>query len=108
MRVRVNTLYTVNLNGWDILRPCQGNNLKNGQVVRVINLPAAPPANTMGQCYVADLDGKFLCMVSTGSLQPLTADQKKYLRLMRGCCAANPSLRFIAPDFVFEPASEVR
>lgn len=70
MRVRVNSNYRYNPIGWDVFRPCQGNTLKPGQVVRVINLPSAPPANTMGQCYVADPDtGKFICMVSTSSLE---------------------------------------
>lgn len=40
-----------------------------GQIVRVINLPMAPKANTMGMCYVADQNtGEFLGMVMTNSL----------------------------------------
>jgi hypothetical protein len=43
--------------------------IASGEIVRVGNLPSAPPANTMGQCYVFDIrDGKFIGMVSTGSL----------------------------------------
>jgi hypothetical protein len=69
MKVRVNSLYVYDPNGWDRFRPCQNNTLTPGDVVRVINLPSAPKANTMGQCYVADpKTGKFICMVSTGSL----------------------------------------
>ena len=69
MEVRVNSLYRYDPNGWDRFRPCQGNSLEFGQLVRVINLPMAPKANTMGQCYVGDPQtGKFLCMVSTDSL----------------------------------------
>jgi len=55
---------------YDRFRPCTGNNLQPGQIVRVCTLPSAPPPNTMGQCYVADPEtGKFICMVSTGSLE---------------------------------------
>lgn len=70
MKVRVNSIYRYSANGFDRFRPCQGNNLVEGQLVKVINLPSAPPANTMGQCYVADpVTGKFICMVSTASLE---------------------------------------
>jgi hypothetical protein len=55
MRVRVNSIYRYNPVGWDVFRKCLGNTLTPGQLVRVINLPGAPPANTMGQCYVAIL-----------------------------------------------------
>jgi hypothetical protein len=56
---------------------CAGNDLKPGQIVKVVNLPSAPKANTMGQCYVANpLTGKFICMVSTGSLHPMDAEMK--------------------------------
>jgi hypothetical protein len=70
MRVRVNAKYRYNPIGWDVFRPCQGNTLRLGQIVKVINLPSAPPCNTMGQCYVADPQTrKFICMVSTSSLE---------------------------------------
>lgn len=73
MRVRVNSLYRYNPCLLDQIAPCgRLGTLVKGQVVRVINLPSAPPANTMGQCYVADpATGKFLCMVSTSSLEPV-------------------------------------
>jgi len=71
MFVRVGGLYQYDPNAWDKLRPCQGNQLQPGDIVKVINLPGAPKANTMGQCYVANPEtGKFICMVSTGSLVP--------------------------------------
>ena len=77
MRVRTNSLYKYQPNGWDTFRPCSGNDLKPGQVVRVINMPMAPKANTMGQCYVAEpVTRKFLCMVSTVSLSPMTAEER--------------------------------
>lgn len=70
MKVRAGSLYQYNPCVWDSIRPCEGNRLKRGQTVRVINLPMAPPANTMGQCYVADpVTGKFICMVATASLE---------------------------------------
>jgi hypothetical protein len=73
MKVRVNTNYIYSPNVWDAFRPCQHNDLKAGQLVKVINLPSAPRANTMGQCYVADPNtGEFICMVSTGSLMPVS------------------------------------
>lgn len=46
---------------------------KSGDIVRVVNLPMAPKANTMGQCHIETLDGKFLGMVSTNSLFPKNA-----------------------------------
>lgn len=78
MRVRVNAKYRYNPRGWDVVRPCQGNTLTPGQVIKVINLPSAPPANTMGHCYVADIaTGKFLCMVSTSSLEAVSGRKAK-------------------------------
>lgn len=72
MKVRVGSRYVYNPSLWDSFRPCKGNTLKPGQIVKVINLPSAPPANTMGQCYVADpATGRFICMVSTSSLSPV-------------------------------------
>lgn len=69
MKVRVNAKYVYVAAGMDRSSPCQGNTLKPGQLVQVINLPLAPKANTFGQCYVADpKSGEFLCMVSTCSL----------------------------------------
>lgn len=83
MRVKVNSLYRYSANGWDTFRPCKGNTLRLGDIVRVINLPSAPKANTMGQCYVGDLNGKFICMVSTNSLQSLTPNERKAVKRAR-------------------------
>ena len=44
-----------------------------GDVVRVVNLPGAPRANTMGHCYVAHLDGRFGGLVCTNSLVEATS-----------------------------------
>jgi len=74
MRVRVNHLYMYSPNGWDVFHPCAGNNLKAGDVVRVINLAGAPKANVAGHCYVGDPEtGRFICLLSTGSLTPVKA-----------------------------------
>ena len=81
MRVKVNALYKYAPVAWDVFRPCDGNNLVVGHVVRVINLPSAPKANTMGQCYVADpTTRRFICMVSTGSLAELTPTERNCYR----------------------------
>jgi hypothetical protein len=69
MKVRVNSTYRFQPNGWDTLRAC-GDLLKPGDLVQVINLHGCPPANTMGQCYVRLVgdSSKAFQMVSTGSL----------------------------------------
>jgi hypothetical protein len=45
--------------------------LKEGDIVKVVNLPGCPKNNTMDHSYVQSLDGKFLGMVSNGSLTPV-------------------------------------
>jgi len=40
-----------------------------GDVVRVVNLPGSPRANTMGHCHVEHLDGRFAGLVCTNSLR---------------------------------------
>lgn len=44
--------------------------VKPGDIVRVVNLPGCPRANTMGHCHVQHLDGRFAGLVCTNSLQP--------------------------------------
>ena len=67
MRVSVNRVYTYRPNLMD--RVDARTVLQSGERVKVINLPGAPKANTMGQCYVADPGtGEFIGMVSTSSL----------------------------------------
>ena len=74
MRVRVGRLYRYEPIWWDIFFPCAGNTLKSGDIVRVIELPNAPKANTAGHCYVGDAySGVFICMVCTRSLTPVKA-----------------------------------
>jgi len=67
-RVRVNSVYTFTPCLLDIAMP-QHYSATKGQRVRVVNLPGAPPANTMGQCHIVDAEtDTFLGMVSTASL----------------------------------------
>lgn len=70
MRVRVNSLYRYNP---VLLDRIDGRtSLKTGDIVRVINLPGCPRANTMGHCYVGDREsGKFIGMVCCNSLEPI-------------------------------------
>ncbi len=69
-KVRVGSLYKFDPVGWDIFDP--KTNLKKGDMVRVVNLPNAPKANTMGHCYVGHPQtGKFIGMVHCNSLTPI-------------------------------------
>ncbi len=69
-RIRVNKIYKFAPTGWDLVQPFWKDRVNPGDLVRVINLPGAPKAGTMGQCHIACPDtGDFLCMISTASLQ---------------------------------------
>jgi hypothetical protein len=76
MRVKVNSLYRFE----PVLMDRDTRNVETNDIVRVINLYGCPPANTMGQAYIQHLGGEFIQMVCTGSLVPLTATEKKYVR----------------------------
>jgi len=53
-KVRVGSVYIFHPNFMD--KGDRGGKLfRDGQRVRVINLPGCPPANTMGQCYIVDV-----------------------------------------------------
>jgi len=68
MKVRHNSVYTFRPTGYDLLMP-EHYDAVDGQRVRVIKLPGAPPPNTMGQAHIEDAKtGIFLGMVSTASL----------------------------------------
>lgn len=82
MKVRVGQLYVYEANGMDQFHPVSTNTLRKGDVVKVINLPSAPRANTMGQCYV-EKDGKFVCMVSCISLTRYKPEKKRDKRVLR-------------------------
>jgi hypothetical protein len=43
--------------------------LQAGDKVRVVNLPGCPKCNTMGHCHVETLQGEFIGMVQTASLE---------------------------------------
>lgn len=73
MRVRANGIYRFNKNYFLDYNAELTNHtpLNVGDLVKVINLPGCPRANTMGQCYVqlvGDRSGAF-AMVSTSSLE---------------------------------------
>ena len=70
-RVRVNTKYKYNPCMWDRIMPTSGVTAQPGDIVKVVNLPLAPKANTMGQCYIEDSRGNFAGMVSIHSLDKL-------------------------------------
>lgn len=44
-------------------------NLKKGDVVKVCHPHGCPAPNTMGHCHVETLDGKFIGLVQTASLE---------------------------------------
>lgn len=70
MKVRVGSRY--------VFDPCfldhvdSRTKAKKGDIVRVVNMPGCPKANTFGHCYIETLDGEFLGMVSTNSLRKVT------------------------------------
>lgn len=66
-RVRAGAIYTFHPVPWDALFPAS--HLHDGDKVQVVNEFGCPPANTMGNCHVEDLEGKFLSMVHCNSLQ---------------------------------------
>jgi hypothetical protein len=75
MRVRVNSLYRFHPALIDRNVPCE-----DGSIVRVINMPGCPKANTMGHCYIEHLGGEFIQLVCCGSLQTLTSYERKSVR----------------------------
>ena len=79
MRVRVNSVYVYSPN---LLDKCDARtNLKDGEIVRVVNLHGAPKANTMGHCYVVRVSDPttFVGLVHCNSLHT-RADYIAYLR----------------------------
>ena len=69
-KVRVNKTYRYNPVPFDISNPAIPKLLQKGDIVKVVNLPGCPRANTMGMCYVQK-DDKFAGMVCTNSLEDL-------------------------------------
>jgi hypothetical protein len=70
MRVRATKIYRYNP---VLLDRCDARtNLAKGDLVRVVNLPGCPRANTMGHCHVANPEtGKFIGLVCCNSLEAL-------------------------------------
>ena len=70
MKVRANAIYRYNP---VLLDQIDGRtSLKTGDLVRVVNLPGCPRANTMGHCHVADPNtGHFIGLVCCNSLEPV-------------------------------------
>ena len=66
-RVRAGGLYRYNPVAIDRLNPPY--DVSDGDIVRVINLPGCPKANTMGHAHVEHLDGTFGGLVCTNSLR---------------------------------------
>ena len=61
---------SITLEHWQRSSNYIGKDLSDLLIVRVVNLPMAPKANTMGMCYVADQNtGEFIGMVMTASLE---------------------------------------
>lgn len=73
-RVRVGKLYTYHPVGWDILDSKNAPNIVAGEIVKVVNLPGCPKANTMGHCHVQARvetgEWQFAGLVMCSSLQP--------------------------------------
>jgi len=79
MKVRVGSTYRfipVGMDQWDSRAP----NAVPGQLVVVRNMHGAPPANTMGHCYIFDaVSNEFLGLVLTNSLQPVSAGAQRWV-----------------------------
>lgn len=80
MKVRVNSIYRFEACLLDIV-DARDNTPERGQIVRVVNLPGCPKANTMGHCHVVNaVTGEFIGLVCTGSLEPASAATKRRIR----------------------------
>lgn len=73
-RVTVGRTYQFSREGFDCLwSHCDA---QEGQVVRVVNLPGAPRANTMGHCHIETVRGEFLGMCDVRSLHSVPKEGK--------------------------------
>jgi hypothetical protein len=68
-KVRKGGVYVFKAVGWDRLDR-RNNTPTDGTIVRVCAPRGCPVANTMGHCFVEDMDGRFIGLVSTASLNP--------------------------------------
>jgi hypothetical protein len=71
MKVRKGIVYTFNAASYDLFDR-NDNTPTNGTAVRVCTPYGCPPPNTMGHCFVETLNGKFIGLVSTASLERKT------------------------------------
>ncbi len=69
MRVKTNALYRFKRHGWDMWDRKNAPDISDGTIVRVIRCHGCPPPNTMGHCHIATLEGEFIGLVSTASLE---------------------------------------
>ena len=76
-KVRANAVYIYNPAGADLWDA--RTDLKEGDHVRVVNLPGCPRANTMGHAHVQRLDGSFAGLVLTSSLDSVQ-EYRAYLQ----------------------------
>ena len=71
-RVRVGKLYTYHPVLWDVFD--NKVTLQEGEIVKVVNLPGCPKANTMDRCHVQARvetgEWQFAGLVMCASLQP--------------------------------------
>ncbi len=74
MKVRVRSKYVYNPNLLDLIDA--RTEATSGSIVRVVNLPNTPKANTFGHCYIETLEGTFLGLVSINSLTPIPKKAK--------------------------------
>ena len=75
-KVRVNGIYVydpVLLDRFD-----SRTSLRKGDMVKVVNLPGCPSANTMGHCHVVNPEtAKFIGLVCCNSLVKITSDRAR-------------------------------
>jgi len=77
-KVRANAVYIYNPAGADLWDA--RTDLKEGDHVRVVNLPGCPRANVMRHCHVADPEtGRFIGLVLTASLDSVQ-EYRAYLQ----------------------------
>jgi len=74
-RVRVGKLYRYKPVLLDRAHPPY--NVREGDIVRVVNLPGCPKAGTMGHCHVEHFNGDFAGLVCCNSLEDLNASERK-------------------------------
>ena len=77
-RVKANSTYIYNPAGVDLWDA--RTDLKEGTMLRVINLPGCPKASTLGHCHVADPQtGSFIGLVCAASLDTVE-EYRAYLQ----------------------------